>query len=319
MIKKTYVLLALIATVLFTSCTQQSIPSTSFVNTNEVQNSNIIGGELANADFQKAHGIVLLIMENDKGEQSICTGSLITRDIVLTAAHCVDGAGLQFIAALFTTNAHQQVTDDQIRFAANFVYPENYNQAEQGVWNDIAVVKLHAPAPEDYKLAVLPTPETINKLTVGSALTFAGYGITTPVLREFKRDENGQVIIGEDGYPEIVEFPTEGSGILRQVGNIIVTDITSDHKEITLDQTNLKGACHGDSGGPALLQLEDGSYVQVGVTSRGTDYLGNCNVGVIYTGLFGQREWITWAINLMNQPVPAQPSTEPPPQVAVGQ
>lgn len=322
MITKTYVLLALIATVLFTSCSQQSTPATSLIDANTIQNSNILGGELADTDFQKAHGIVLLVIqtvEDGKEQQSICTGSLITHDIVLTAAHCVDSLGLQYVAALFTTNAFQQVADENVRFAVNFVYHDKYNNAEQGVWNDIAVLKLDSPAPADYELAVLPTAETIKNLTVGSALTFSGYGITTPVLREFKRDENGQVIIGEDGYPEIVEFPTEGSGILRLVGNIVVTDITADHKEISFDQSNLKGACHGDSGGPALLQLQDGSYIQVGVTSRGTNFLGNCNEGAIYTGVYGQLEWIESAVNLMNQPVPAQPVAEVPPQVAVGQ
>lgn len=302
--KKTTLLFALMVSALFTSCAPQSDRSpSSYLNSNEVENSNILGGLLADSKFQKANGIVQLKMISDVGTAT-CTGSLIAPDLVLTAAHCIADEGLRGIAVLFSLD-DQKVTDDQVIYVSQgAVHPDYAPTDDQTkVWNDIALVKLEKPAPADFKLAILPTTETIKQLTKGSKLTLAGYGITNSVIRKVLKDKNGKVVIGKDGQPATIELPGRGSGTLRRVSNIAVTGITSDQKEISFNQQNLRGACHGDSGGPALLQLKDGTYIQVGVTSRGTNQLGNCNEGAIYSGVAGQLDWIAAASGQLNVPV----------------
>ena len=307
--KQAAAVLALTASALFTSCAPQgdSAP-TSYLNSNELQNSNILGGLLADSNFQKANGIVQLKMISDVGTAT-CTGSLIAPDLVLTAAHCIADEGLRGIAVLFSLD-DQKVTEEQVIYASNGTIHPDYapTNDKSKVWNDIALVKLEKSAPADFKLAVLPTAETIKLLVKGSKLTLAGYGITNAVIRKVLKDKNGKVVIGKDGQPATIELPGRGSGTLRRVSNIAVTGVTADLKEISFNQENLRGACHGDSGGPALLQLKDGTYIQVGVTSRGTNQLGNCNEGAIYSGVAGQLDWIATASAQLNEPVkqPAQ-------------
>jgi len=307
MMKQTAAVLAITAIALFTSCAPQSQSAApSYLNSNEIQNSNILGGLLADSNFQKANGIVQLKIISDMGTAT-CTGSLIARDIVLTAAHCIADEGLRGIAVLFSLD-DRKVTEEQVIYATNgAVHPDFAPTDDKSkVWNDIAIVKLEKAAPADFKLAVLPTDETIKQLTKGSKLTLAGYGITNAVIRKLLKDKNGKVVIGKDGQPATIELPGRGSGTLRRVSNIAVTGVTADQKEISFDQQNLRGACHGDSGGPALLKLEDGSYIQVGVTSRGSNLLGNCNEGAIYTGVAGQLDWIALAIEQVNKPAVAE-------------
>ncbi|MCM2354994.1 MAG: trypsin-like serine protease [Pseudobdellovibrio sp.] len=291
--KQTAALLALTAAALFTSCAPQANP-TSYLDANQVENSNILGGLLADSNFQKAHGIVQLKIISTMGEAT-CTGSLIARDLVLTAAHCLADENLRGIAVLFGLD-DRKLTEEQVIYATNGAINPDFlpTDDKSQVWNDIALVKLEKAAPEDFQLAKLPDAETIKQLSKGSKLTLAGYGITNAVIRK--------VVQGKNGKPTVVELPGRGSGTLRKVSNIVVTSITADQKEMSFNQTNLRGACHGDSGGPALLKLQDGSYIQVGVTSRGTNELGNCNEGAIYTGVYGQLEWIALATEQLNKP-----------------
>ena len=300
-IKQTVALLTLTAAALFTSCAPQSQSTpTSYLNSNEIENSNILGGLLADSNFQKSHGIVQLKIISLMGEAT-CTGSLIARDVVLTAAHCIADETLRGVAVLFALDDSNKLTEEQIIYASGAAINPDFAPTDDKskVWNDIAVLKLEKAAPADFQLAKLPDLETIKQLVKGSKLTLAGYGITNAVIRK--------VVKGKNGKQQVLELPGRGAGTLRKVANIAVTDVTADQKEISFDQKNLRGACHGDSGGPALLQLKDGSFIQVGVTSRGTNQLGNCNEGAIYTGVFGQTEWIKLAVEQLNAPVKEEP------------
>jgi len=310
MMKQATVVLALTASALFTSCAPQTQnAATSYLDSNEVQNSNIVGGQTADSNYQKSHGIVQLRVKKVLKflgktitlSESICTGSLIARDIVLTAAHCVSSkTSSDKVDVMFGLTNVKAVTIAAKDWIINPAYA-NEPQDDKAVQHDIAIVKLASAAPTDFKLAVLPTAESIQQLLEGSKLTFAGFGITNAVVRDYKKDQNGKPVLDKNGQPQTVEFPSEGSGTLRKVSDMVVTRITPDLKEITLDQKNLKGACHGDSGGPALLQLKDGTEIQVGVTSRGTNVLGNCNDSVIYTGVYGQKDFIAKAIAHINK------------------
>ena len=44
------------------------------------------------------------------------------------------------------------------------------------------------------------------------------------------------------------------------------------------------GACHGDSGGPAIAAIKGQNYL-IGITSRTTDLKGGCHKDSIYTNV----------------------------------
>ena len=100
---------------------------------------------------------------------------------------------------------------------------------------------------------------------------------------------------------------TQGTSILR-AATVKLTDPLYAQTELLIEQTaDGKGACHGDSGGPAFAQI-NGQLVQVGVTSRSATEAGGltCQSGSIYTNVAAQAGFIEKTIaRLEALPAPA--------------
>lgn len=288
---------SLLLTVL-TSCGPESKNLSSYQiepsRTVASDSSSIIGGVNATLDYQKQNGIVglTILTEDQLGRQgrSTCTGTLIARNIVLTAAHCIADNGIKAVAVIFATD-DSKVSQDQVRYAVGgAIHPDYLKGIDQSsasdttAWNDLALLKLSADAPADFSTARLPAAMNDVNLLPKSKVTLSGFGITNAVVRRVVKDKKGN--------QRILELPSSGAGVLRKIDGILVKQMSADKKEIILDQSKSTGACHGDSGGPAFIQTKDGSAMQVGVTSRGTNQLGNCNESAIYTNVAAHLPWL---------------------------
>ena len=292
----------LVASLLSFSCAPNKTAEQEYAARTE-SNSQIVGGVTADANYQNANGVVGLLMttQNSLGmeSQSICTGTLIDKRIILTAAHCIATPGLSNIIVFFDHDM-QKATENRLRFALTGTVHEKYmtevkdNDPNAAVanWNDIALLVLNEDAPADVKIAKIAAPGTALKK--GNSLTLAGFGITNAVIRKEVK-KNGKTVVQE--------LAGVGDGILRKVDGILVAQTINNDHEIVLDQKK-KGACHGDSGGPAFLKAADGSVIQVGVTSRGLEKLGNCNTQSVYTSVIAHNAWIkTGSADLLKQAV----------------
>lgn len=289
----TALVVSALAMMAVTSCAPQNNKSLSANAFIEMKHqSAIIGGEASKSEFQKQNGIVQLIIFTSQGEAT-CTGTLIARDIILTAAHCVEGDELLGVDVLFGLDDVNTSEENIIGAKSGAIHPDYFPTDDvTEIWNDIALLKLEKDAPADFQVSRIPLTSNEIHLDQKSKLTLSGFGITSAIINKIGKNSKGKDII--------IELPQEGGGSLREVHQIPVVGVSSDLKEITLDQRSLRGACHGDSGGPALFLQDDGTYIQVGVTSRGTENLGNCNKGVVYTGVAGYLDWIQATIEKLN-------------------
>jgi secreted trypsin-like serine protease len=192
--------------------------------------SKVTGGDSCNP---QGSSVVAIVPVKVQGEQLIalgsCTGTVVTNDDILTAAHCVadplrDGAD-GFVVV--TDNGSYPVT----RYKVNPLY--------QGTGSpfDTAMITVG----QSLGLPAIPINVT-DIVATGEEITVFGYG----------RDENGQ------------SFLDQGLSALK-AGNMVVGATTPGLFAATFNETG-SAICQGDSGGP-VVQVLGGVSSVVGVTS----------------------------------------------------
>lgn len=227
---------------------------------------NIVGGANLSAAVQKQAGVVGLVIVSEAG-MGTCTGSLIHKRIVLTAAHCLDesSGAIRKIYAVFTNDISKATRENVIAGVTGKAH-EAFAPSAALSWNDVALIKLAADAPADFKLVRLPSRTT--QVKAGVKATQMGFG-----------------------KAEATRTPaTDTSGVFRGVGGIALLRLSADGKELHFDETN-KGSCNGDSGGPAYIREKDGKLTQIGLNSRGT-LRDSCLGTGIYTNVAAHLKWI---------------------------
>lgn len=231
----------------------------------------IIGGRTATRKDEVTFTTVSLI---DTEQGSLCTASILSETIAVTAAHCVEGR-VEAMKLSFGIN----VSKNRFRQVQEVAVPElwqrkNHHGYDESVRDvnldaehdtgDIALVKFSGGLPPGYRPAAVMGN---HKLVDGETVTLAGYGITNG-----SRDT--------------------GAGRLRLVDTQI-KNANFSRSEVSIDQSHGKGACHGDSGGPAFITSPNGGYQLWGITSRGQGGPpDDCNGFAIYTKIKSYSKWI---------------------------
>lgn len=207
----------------------------------------------------------------------ICTGSYLGNRAIITAAHCLTpGSRVSDYGVIFGTDLKQM-----------------------GLGRRVKAVKIH----EKYLRANKQKKLTINgqQITVetdnndlallildGEAPTFA---VPSKIVSNIKNLMSGRRVI-------VAGFGTQGIGALDEVGKMFKVDVViKDSKfsmtEVLLDQSRGKGACKGDSGGPAFI-IENGMPSLFGVTSRGVGVMpaNGCPTLAAYTNILAHQQWV---------------------------
>jgi hypothetical protein len=200
---------------------------------------------------------------------NFCTGALIARRLVLTAAHCVQpGADYKIVEY----GADRQPSLQDVKAVA--IHPGFNMQAMSGhrATADVALLQL-AASPKGKMAAALGLPDI--PINVGSRFTIAGIGVT--VRGDGKSGGPirvaGLVATGRPGTLQIRLVDPVGQGMREGLG-----------------------ACTGDSGAPVFEDKPSGPVI-VGVVSWSTGPNGSAGCGGMtgVTPLTLYRDWILQA------------------------
>ncbi len=230
---------------------------------------DILGGTPVSAGSPLASHIVA-ILGNDGTHGFLCTGVLLTKNKVLTAGHCgneLHQGQILFSTDLSTsdTSLRRQITGVKVqprfgealdRIAARGGRPVNSIKN----WGDLAVMTFAGGMPRGFSPALIAGNDILND---GDPVILAGFGLL-------------------DGAKAV------GSQNLNSV-TVPVKKARYSKSEFTVDQSEGKGACHGDSGGPAMVE-NGGELYLAGITSRGFDDV--CAKATVYTRVSFFIDWI---------------------------
>ncbi|RZF43066.1 hypothetical protein LSTR_LSTR001244 [Laodelphax striatellus] len=219
--------------------------------------SNIIQGQDSTDQKQFPYQAALFLKrKNDKTHSSFCGGSLISRKVILTAAHCLEKI-VEVAICLGCMNLKNDQEKGREMFVvgkSSMIIHKQWNS--RTLKNDIALIILprEAPLTDVIKPLKLPAgaqsrelisplwrfPSSVSGMNASGVSKKLKY-ISTLVMRQ---DDCKKIYLSKHKY------------------NVETTQLCTDGSQG-------KSTCQGDSGGPLVIKSGN-EYVQIGIVSFGT-------------------------------------------------
>ncbi|MBO9666222.1 MAG: trypsin-like serine protease [Bdellovibrio sp.] len=211
--------------------------------------------------------VALVAIAEDGSLQSFCTGILVSKDLVVTAGHCLqvfDGGG--HVQVAFGRVLPLDSSDSRLRsidryYTYEMTQPRVGDSNAVAVENDIAVLKLSSEAPYWARPAAILA--NASAVQAGDHVILAGFGQTS-----------------------------ETSKTSRALHATELQIKSLSEKALVFDQSVGTGACYGDSGGPVYIRTSQRLIAVAATRGIGNGGHRDCRHEAIYTLLPSYQDFI---------------------------
>nr|XP_023407682.1 chymotrypsin-C isoform X2 [Loxodonta africana] len=252
--------------------------------------ARVVGGENARPHSWPWQ-ISLQYLKNDTWWHT-CGGTLIARNYVLTAAHCISNS-LTYRVGLGKNDLTVEDEEGSLFVAVDTIFVhEKWNSLL--VRNDIALIKLAEPVELSDTIQVACLPEEDSVLPNGFSCYITGWGrlwTSGPIADELQQ-----------GLLPVVQYST--CARIDWWGFLVKKTM------VCAGGDGVISACNGDSGGPLNCQAENGSWEVHGIVSFGSSQ--GCNIQKKPTVFTRVSAYIDWINKVGARLAPVTPSLLPP-------
>lgn len=220
---------------------------------------SMIGGDLVGASTAVSNATVMLAING-----SLCSGVVINKTTILTAAHCLSSKPRPPLNTIRVYLGAKKVFQGSPKsFVANSRFDLDRNNLPRA---DVAIIRMAKPMA---KSVPIPLMQSLPS-TVGVKLIAAGFGYSDRAKTKIQVLRSGSFVLGETAGYEATTL-SDGSRVLVLLGR--------------------KNVCNGDSGGPTFAKTALGLRV-VGIHS-----MANCKDTGIDVVPYFYRSWISNQLN----------------------
>lgn len=279
----------LFASILIQGCAQQKSEESNNrapASISDASSQQIVGGVTVPAADSVAASTVQVRVFIDSKYEVYCTGTLISRNVVMTAAHC-----LEIREFIFSRKLDPKEMAITFGLKVEEASPANSRPVIGGVYHRF------------YDQTDIEDPDAKNNGDIAllrfSGTLPAGYKPAKVVFDAKRLEKDAKVILAGYGATAMLPNVARASSLMKV--EVLLTQPDFSETEVLFAQNNGGGACHGDSGGPAYLMQKSGEAVVFGVTSRSATIAGgsSCLEGSIYTQTAAKRKFILAGVNAL--------------------